>query len=132
MSPTFVCDASAVAALLLDAGSDGQWAAQTINSGQLAAPTLLPFETANVIRRHEITGQISPDQAAQAHADLLDLTVDLWPYELLAPRTWELRHNLSAYDAAYVALAEMIRSTLVTLDSRLAGAPGPNCQIATP
>lgn len=133
MSVAFVCDASAVAALLLDAGADGQWAARTIGAGgQLAAPTLLPFEAANVIRRHELNGQISSDQAAQAHADLLDLAVELWPYEVLASRAWELRQNLSSYDAAYVALAEMTESTLLTLDSRLAGAPGLKCKIATP
>lgn len=132
MSLTLVCDASAVAAMLLDSGPDGQWAAQAIGSGQPAAPTLLPFEAANVIRRHEMTGQISPDQAAQAHADLLDLAVELWPYELLASRAWELRHNLSSYDAAYVALAEMTESALLTLDAKLAGAPGLKCQIETP
>lgn len=132
MSFAFVCDASAVAALLLDAGPDGHWAAQTIGSGQLAAPTLLPYEVANVIRRHELAGQISSDQAAQAHADLLDLTIDLWPYELLASRAWQLRHNLSAYDAVYVALAELTDSVLLTLDLRLAGAAGLKCEIATP
>jgi predicted nucleic acid-binding protein len=131
VSSTFVCDASAVAALLLDSGPDGQWVTDTIGSGKLAAPALVTYEAANVIRRHEITGQISPDQAAQAHADLLDLAVELWPYGLLAARAWELRH-LSVYDAAYVALAEMTSLTLITLDKRLAKAPGAKCQIAVP
>jgi predicted nucleic acid-binding protein len=132
VSSSFVCDASAVSALLLDSGTDGQWVTHMIGSGQIAAPTLLIYETANVIRRHEIRGQISSDLAAQAHADLLDLTIELWPYELLAVRAWELRQNLSIYDATYVALAETTRMTLVTLDKRLAKAPGVKCQIAAP
>ncbi|HEX4437076.1 MAG TPA: type II toxin-antitoxin system VapC family toxin [Solirubrobacteraceae bacterium] len=132
MSSSVVCDASAVAALLLDNGTDGQWITHTIGSRQIAAPTLLAYEVANVIRRHEISGQISTDLAAQAHADLLDLAIELWPYELLAARAWGLRQNLSIYDAAYVALAETTGMTLVTLDKRLAKAPGVTCQIAVP
>lgn len=132
MNSSFVCDASAVAALLLDSGPEGQWVTHTINSGQIVAPTLVPYETANVIRRHQLSGQISPDQAAQAHADLLDLAIEMWPYDLLAVRAWELRQNLSIYDASYVALAETTGLTLITLDKRLAKAPGAKCQIATP
>lgn len=132
MSSSFVCDASAVAALLLDSGPAGQWVTHTIESGEIAAPALVTYEAANAIRRHELTGQISSDQSAQAHADLLDLAIELWPYDLLATRTWELRLNLSIYDATYVALAEIADLTLVTLDKRLAKAPGTRCQIATP
>lgn len=132
MSSSFVCDASAVAALLLDSGPDGQWVTQTVESGEIAAPALLTYETANVIRKHELAGQISPDQSAQAHADLLDLAIELWPYDLLAARAWELRMNLSIYDATYVALAEITDLTLITLDERLAKAPGTKCRIATP
>jgi predicted nucleic acid-binding protein len=132
VSSSFVCDASAVAALLLDSGPDGQWVTQTIGSGEIAAPALVTYETANVIRRHELAGQISPDQSAQAHADLLDLAIELWPYDLLAMRAWELRLNLSTYDATYVALAEIADRTLVTLDKRLAKAPSTRCRIAAP
>ncbi len=132
MSAGFVCDASAVASVLLDAGADGEWATRTIGAGPITAPTIATYETANVIRRHELAGKISSDQAAQAHADLLDLAIELWPYDLLATRAWELRKNLSIYDATYVALAETTELTLVTLDARLAKAPGVRCQIATP
>ena len=132
MSSSFVCDASAVAALLLDSGPDGQWVTQTVESGEIAAPALVTYETANVIRKHELAGQISPDQSAQAHADLLDLAIELWPYDLLAARAWELRLNLSIYDATYVALAEITDLTLITLDKRLAKAPGTKCRITTP
>jgi predicted nucleic acid-binding protein len=132
VSSSFVCDASAVAALLLDSGPDGQWVTHAVESSEIAAPALVTYETANVIRKHELAGQISPDQSAQAHADLLDLAIELWPYNLLAARAWELRLNLSIYDATYVALAEITDLTLITLDKRLAKAPGPKCRIAAP
>ncbi len=132
MSARIVCDASALVALLLDNGSAGQWATETITGSDLAAPSLVEFESANIIRRHELAGIVSADQAAQAHADLLDLAIEPWPYELLAARAWELRHNLSSYDASYVALAELIGAMLVTLDERISGAPGLRCTITTP
>src|SRR4051812_40538446 len=106
MSDGVICDASAIVALLLDDGPSGWWAAEILAGAALMAPSLLPFEAANVIRRHGLTGAISADQAAQAHADLLDLPIELWPYEIVAARAWELRHGLPSYDAAYVALAE--------------------------
>ena len=132
MSTRVVCDASALVALLLDAGPDGRWATDELRNADLAAPSLIAYETASIIRRHERTAQISSDQAAQAHTDLLDLPIEHWPYELLAPRAWQLRHNLSSYDASYVALAELTSTTLVTLDRRLAGAPGVRCSVRTP
>jgi len=127
-----VCDASALTALLLDAGPDGSWVVKTLAGWRLAAPGLAAWETANIIRRHELAGIVSSDQAAQAHADLLDLTIEFWPYELLAARAWEHRQNLSVYDASYVALAELLKVPLVTLDRRLAGAPGLDCAVLVP
>lgn len=132
MTGTTVCDASALVAVLVDSGSGGRWAAERIGRDALVAPHLLAFEVANVLRRHERAGLISADQAAQAHIDLIDLPIELWPYTLLAPRAWQLRSNLTLYDAAYVALAELAGATLVTLDEKLAGAPGIRCRVATP
>lgn len=127
-----MCDASAVVAMLLDAGPDGQWATDALRGSHIAAPSLVTFECANIIRRLELAGLVGTDQAVQAHADLLDLAIESWPYELLASRVWELRRNLSSYDASYVALAEQIGAPLVTLDRRISRAPGLRCTIAIP
>lgn len=132
MSTRVVCDASALVALLLDGGPDGRWVTDALAGADLVAPSLVAFESANIIRRHELAGIVSSDQAAQAHADLLDLAIEHWPYQLLAPRSWELRRNLSSYDASYVALAELTGATLVTLDRRISRAPHLRCPIATP
>jgi predicted nucleic acid-binding protein len=132
VSPRCVPDASALVAVLLDDGPDGRWATQALSGAELAAPSLVAFEAANVIRRHDVAGLVSADQALQAHADLLDLAIEQWPYEVLAPRAFELRANLSVYDASYVALAEVLEATLVTLDRRIADAPGVRCAVATP
>lgn len=132
MSRRVVCDASAIVALLLDAGPDGRWATGELSDADLLAPSLIRFEAANIVRRHELADLISTDQAAQAHVDLLDLTIEHWPYELLSKRAWELRQNLSIYDGSYIALAELTSAALVTLDKRIAGAPGLRCTVTTP
>ncbi len=131
MTGRLVCDASAVVSALLDSGEAGTWVAERLAGAELFAPALMPFECSNIIRRHELGGLVSADQAVQAHADLLDLPVDLWPYELLAERIWQLRANLTSYDAAYVALAETLGLVLVTLDQRIQRAPGITCTVDT-
>lgn len=118
--------------MLLDSGADGTWASAAISAADLAAPALVLWETANVIRRQELAGRTSSDQAAQAHADLIELRIELWPYELLGVRAWQLRDNLSIYDAGYVALAEALDVELITLDRRIARAPGVSCTVQTP
>ncbi len=132
MSRPVVCDASALIALLLDSGAEGEWVAATVADTALVAPALIDWETANIIRRHELSGLISPDQAAQAHVDLQDLAIERWPYELLGPRAWQLRMNLTVYDATYVAAAEMLHAALVTLDRQLSRAPGLRCDVLVP
>jgi predicted nucleic acid-binding protein len=132
MTDRVVCDASVIVAALLDSGPDGQWAVGRLTGVDLHAPTLVHYECANVIRRLELAGTVGADQAALAYADLLDLNVTLWPYEVLGGRIWQLRQNLTSYDAAYVALAETLTATLVTLDQRIARSPGIECAIAGP
>ncbi len=132
MTEQIVCDASALVSMLLDGGRDGEWVRTRLRDCKLVAPALVDFETSNVLRRQEAAGFVSADVAAQAHADLLDLTVERWPYELLGLRVWELRHNLSADDASYVAVAEHIGAPLISLDARLSRAPGIRCTVETP
>lgn len=128
---TIVIDASVVVAALVDSGPDGQWA-ETLLTSDLAAPHLLPVEVANVLRRAVNADEITDDIASLAHADLLDLRIEFVPYEMVAVRIWELRHNLTPYDAWYVAVAELFGAPLATLDQRLVSAPGPTCSYRTP
>jgi predicted nucleic acid-binding protein len=129
---TLVVDASAVVAALVDGGPAGTWAEGELLSDDLAAPHLMPAEAANVLRRAVLAGRLTQDSASLAHVDLLDLPIVLFPYESSADRVWELRTNLSAYDAWYVALAEDLGAGLVTLDRRIAKAPGPRCDFRLP
>jgi len=129
---TIVLDASLVVAALVDGGSDGAWADRVLASDDLAAPHLLPVEVANILRRALLSGEISADTASLAHADLLALRVALFPYEPFAERVWELRSNLTAYDAWYVAVAEAISAPLATLDVKLSRATGPSCAFVVP
>jgi len=118
--------------MLVDGGSDGEWASSVLSDADLLAPHLVRFEAANVLRRLAAAGRVSADQAAQAHAELMDLQMDLWPYELVAARSWQLRDNLSIYDASYVAVAEQAGATLATLDGRIGRAPGLRCEVVSP
>lgn len=129
---TVVVDASVVVAALVDSGSDGRWAESIIGSDDLVAPHLLPVEVANILRRAALAGSLSSDAAASAHHDLLGLSVRLQPYEDHAERVWELRENVTAHDAWYVALAELLEAPLATLDNRLVRATGPRCRFLTP
>ncbi|MCG2797977.1 MAG: type II toxin-antitoxin system VapC family toxin [Cellulomonas sp.] len=124
-----VLDASALIGLLLDPGERGEHIADLVSTAQLHAPALLPYEVANVLRRLHLSGRLSAAEAAVAHDDATRLPVELWPYEVVAARVWELRGGLTAYDAAYVALAEYLGATLLTADRRLAGAPGLRCEV---
>ncbi len=129
---TVVVDASAVVAALVGGGLAGAWAESELTRDDLAAPHLMPAEVANILRRASTAGQVSVDAASIAHADLLALPIALFPYEVCAERAWELRTNLSLYDAWYVALSESLEADLVTLDRRIARAPGPRCTFRVP
>ena len=124
-----VFDASAVVAFLLEDGADGRWCEDRLLEAELAGPHLLPIEAANIIRRTEAHGAIDASQAAEALHDLRRLTVELVAFDHLADRAWELRRNLTVYDACYVATAELFAGRLVTLDRKLAAAPGPRCPV---
>lgn len=129
---TLVVDASAVVAALVDGGADGVWAESKLATEPLAAPHLMPVEAANILRRAVIGRDLTVDVASLAHADLVQLPVELFSYEPFAERAWELRNTITAHDAWYVALAETLDARLVTLDVRLARASGPRCRFETP
>jgi predicted nucleic acid-binding protein len=102
---TLVVDASMVVAALVDSGTDGRWAEALLAGGSLAAPHPLMVEAANILRRSAASRAISAEQASLAHADLLDLRVEFFPYAPFAARIWELRENVTCYEAWYVAVA---------------------------
>jgi len=127
--PLLVIDASAIVTLLIDPSAAGEAVGERMRLATLLAPSLLPFEVANVLRRRRNAGLLSDAESSLAHSELLDLPIDLWPWQSMAARAWELGANLSSYDAAYVALAEETGATLITRDARLAAAPGIRCAV---
>lgn len=127
--PPLVIDGSALVALLCDSGPAGDWVATLTMGATLAAPELALFEAANIFRRHELFGILDQTQAIFAHTDLTALPLQLWPYAPLAERAWQLRHNLTIYDGSYIALAELLTTSLITLDAKLSKAQGPRCPI---
>jgi predicted nucleic acid-binding protein len=129
---SLVVDASLVVSALIDTGDTGQWAEALLVAEPLSAPHLMPIEVTSILRRAAARGVVTSDVAAMAHADLLDLRVELFPYAPFASRVWELRNNVTSYDAWYVALAESLGSSVATLDRRLAQAAGPRCKFDTP
>lgn len=129
MTTVIVVDASVVATALLDDGDDGRIARERLRGSEPAAPELLDLEVISVIRRQLSAGRVTQARADQAINDLADLPLERTPHTALIERCWALRNNFSPYDAAYVALAEALDTTLVTSDTRLAKAPGSTCRI---
>jgi predicted nucleic acid-binding protein len=95
----------------------------------LHAPHLLDVEVAQVIRRYAAGGEIDSERGRGVLADLADFPIRRYPHDILLPRVWDLRNNLTAYDAVYIALAEALDATLLTRDHRLATAPGHEARI---
>ncbi len=129
---TLVVDASVVVAALVDGGPEGAWAEAALLEAPLVAPHLLPVEVADILRRAEADGAIGSESATLALADLPALLVDYVSFAPLAFRVLESRATLTAFDAWYVALAELLDAPLATLDRRLTRAPGPVCRFWTP
>jgi predicted nucleic acid-binding protein len=124
-----VADASVLAVALADDGSDGARARDRLRGEELAAPEIVDLEVASVLRKHLTAGMLDDRRARLALADLADLPMRRAPHLPLLARCWELRDNLTVYDAAYVALAEALGVPLVTADRRLAAAPGVSCPV---
>jgi predicted nucleic acid-binding protein len=124
-----VVDASVVVTGLADDGPDGDRIRRRFTGERLAAPQLLDLEVASVWRRLVAAGNLDERRATLALADLDAMRIERAPHRPLLDRCWELRHNLTIYDAAYVALAELLGTPLVTGDARLAEAPGVACAV---
>jgi predicted nucleic acid-binding protein len=125
-----VVDASVLAPVVSDGGTQGQRFRERLRAETVAGPDLLRVEVASVLRRHADRGTLTRPQADAAIEDLLVFPIAVYPTAVLLRRTWELRQNVAANDGCYVALAEALGVPLVTADRRLAGAPGPRCEIA--
>ena len=119
-------------AALVDGGAAGIWAEEILMGGSLHAPELALVEATNILRRLERAGIIATPEANGAQSDLMQLEINLYSFEPFAIRIWELRHNVTSYDAWYVALAEAIGAPLATLDEHLAKAYGIACRFLTP
>src|SRR6266481_6483117 len=127
-----VVDSSVLVAALVDSGPHGVWAEDVLARGSLHAPELARAEATNILRRLERAKLISTPEANGAHDDLMQLDIDSFSFEPVADRIWELRHNVTSYDAWYVALAEALKLPLATLDKPLSKSNGVACEFLTP
>lgn len=125
-----VVDASVLAFALADDGPMGQRARASMRGRRALAPEIVDLEVAAAWRRAARAGRLEVRRARQALDDLAALPLDRAPHRPLMGRIWELRHNLSTYDASYVALAELAGARLLTADAALARAPGIGCEVA--
>jgi predicted nucleic acid-binding protein len=124
-----VVDTSAVLEALAASDPPPGLLERLASDGDLHAPHLIDTEMLHALRRMCMAGEIGDDRAADARGDFAELAVVRYPHEPLNDRVWELRHNLTAYDATFVALAEILEAPLLTCDARLASAPGHDARI---
>lgn len=125
-----VLDASALLDSLLRKPAAPMIERRMFGSGEtLHAPHLIDVEVAHVLRRFAAAGEIDEERGRAALADLADFPIRRYPHGFLLPRAWQLRNNLTAYDAVYVALAEALDAPLLTRDEGIAAAPGHYAQI---
>ena len=125
-----VVDASALLEVLLRSPEAALVERRLFEPGEsLHAPHLIDLEVANVLRRYAAAGKIGEQRGREALADLADFPLRRYPHDFLLGRIWELRHNFTAYDAAYVALAEALDARFLTRDRRLASAASPYLRV---
>ena len=125
-----VLDASALLDLLLRTPR-GETVARRIGGGDetLHAPHLVDLEVVHALRRYEMKGLLTRTRAEEALDDFADLDILRYPHDALLPRIWALRRNVTAYDAAYLALAEALDAPLLTADEKLARSPGHHARV---
>lgn len=119
-----VVDTSAILAALTGRPRIPALVERLATDGDLHAPHLIDVELIHALRRLVMNGDLSEDRAEDCRTDFADLTIMRYPHQSLADRMWELRDNLTAYDAAFVVLSEVLAVPLVTCDARLLEAPG--------
>jgi predicted nucleic acid-binding protein len=125
-----VVDASALLETLLQTPAAKAVEERLFSTRQpLSAPHLIDVEVGQALRRYAANGDIDAERGRAALADLADFPLTRYPHDFLLPRVWALRNNVTAYDAIYVALAEMLDAPLLTRDRRLATAPGHHARI---
>ncbi|MCB0857358.1 MAG: type II toxin-antitoxin system VapC family toxin [Solirubrobacterales bacterium] len=124
-----VVDASVLLPAVAEAGEVGRTARDRIGSRSMVAPELIDCETASALKGLERSGRLSPDLALLKLRELALLPIERVPHWPFLVRIWELRHNLSVYDATYVAVAEALGTPLVTADSRIANSPVITCEV---
>jgi predicted nucleic acid-binding protein len=125
-----VVDASALVEVLLQTPAAAAVRDRLFSPRQtLHAPHLIDVEVAQVLRHYAASGRVAPGRCRDALDDLFDFPLDRYPHDLLLRRVWELRQNITAYDAVYVALAEALDAPLLTRDRRLAAAAGHHAQV---
>jgi predicted nucleic acid-binding protein len=125
-----VVDASILVSALITDTDEGEFTRLRLSAEDaICAPEIIDLEVANAWRRDLRTGRLNGDRAQRGLADLATMRLVRMPHRPLMPRIWELRHNLSPYDAAYVALAEALDATLLTVDGRSTRAPALRCKV---
>lgn len=124
-----VVDASVIVTGLADDGDDGDRVRERLRGERLVAPHVIDLEVVSAWRRLLSAGHVDERRVTLALADLDALRLDRVAHGPLVARCWDLRHNLTVYDAAYVALAELLGADLLTADARLAAAPGIRCRV---
>jgi predicted nucleic acid-binding protein len=127
-----VVDSSVLVAALTDTGPNGLWAEDILTGGSLHAPELVLVEATNILRRLERARLIAASEANAAHENLMELNIELLSFAPFADRIWVLRHNVTSYDAWYVAIAEALELPLATLDEPLSRSNGVACEFLTP
>ena len=125
-----VVDSSAIIEVLLHTKSASRIELRVFAPGEtLHAPHLIDVEVAQVLRRYCASGELDSKRGREALEDLTDFPIARYPHDIFLPRIWELRRNMTVYDATYVALAEILSAPLLTLDARLASTPGHSAMI---
>ncbi|MGQ0837471.1 type II toxin-antitoxin system VapC family toxin [Actinokineospora sp.] len=128
VEPPFVLDASALVEVLAATNPNAALFRRVL-TGTAFAPEIIDLETLNSVRKYLFRGAIAEQTAAGVAQNLQEIPIARSPHRSLLPRVWELRHSITPYDAAYIALAEKLKIPLVTCDAKLGGSNGHHAEI---